>query len=386
MEQWRTRNAVRAHRDLLGGDVTRLRLCVRPARGAAGSRTMWSMAVVSTNADPAGAGWTVNDRVLRLRFRGTERSVDLSGASRWTLGSDSTCSIVLDDASGRVSRQHAELVCDEGTWTVRDLGSTNGIRHNGDTRRSFQLAPGDEVELGGVGLIADSELVAQLHEMLRRFLGWTPEALPAVDRALRGVRDLAHMRAALFLCGQGSMEGLAKRIHAMTLVGRPFATLARGEKARAAMTRAHDGVLLMDSEHLPSDLLIALAGLRMPEARVRLIVAGSSVASFAEVAPLLSQVTTVWIPPLAGRAGEIERLLVSYGDDAAAQLGAPSRAFRPQDPAWLRASGIETLEVAEDAARRLVALRNWGVSGGAERLGLTHGALSRWASRRKIPT
>jgi len=40
----------------------------------------------------------------------------------------------------------------------------------------------------------------------------------------------------------------------------------------------------------------------------------------------------------------------------------------------------------EDAARRLVALRNWGVSEGAKRLKITHGALSRWTRRRKIPT
>ena len=32
-----------------------------------------------------------------------------------------------------------------------------------------------------------------------------------------------------------------------------------------------------------------------------------------------------------------------------------------------------------------VALRNWGVNDGAARLGITHGALSLWLSRRQIP-
>jgi len=53
---------------------------------------------------------------------------------------------------------------------------------------------------------------------------------------------------------------------------------------------------------------------------------------------------------------------------------------------WVRASGVATLAELEEMARRLVAIRNWGVTHGAERLGITHGALSRWAQRRKIPT
>jgi len=69
-----------------------------------------------------------------------------------------------------------------------------------------------------------------------------------------------------------------------------------------------------------------------------------------------------------------------------AKLGASDLGFRPLDPAWARASGLATLSEIEDVARRLVALRNWGVTGGAARLGITHGALSRWARRRKLPT
>ena len=58
---------------------------------------------------------------------------------------------------------------------------------------------------------------------------------------------------------------------------------------------------------------------------------------------------------------------------------------------WLKRVGDpvtegEPLAEIETGTRRLVALRNWGVTGGAERLGITHGALSRWAKRRKIPT
>jgi hypothetical protein len=47
---------------------------------------------------------------------------------------------------------------------------------------------------------------------------------------------------------------------------------------------------------------------------------------------------------------------------------------------------MSTLEKIEETARRLVALRNWGVTGGAKRLKLNHGALSRWARDFNLPT
>jgi hypothetical protein len=64
-----------------------------------------------------------------------------------TLGRSRQCDVMVDDAN--VSRQHAEVRPHGGSWTVADLGSTNGSRLNG--RRIGQpevLKPGDEIELG----------------------------------------------------------------------------------------------------------------------------------------------------------------------------------------------------------------------------------------------
>ncbi|HWU87065.1 MAG TPA: hypothetical protein VN253_07310, partial [Kofleriaceae bacterium] len=91
-------------------------------------------------------------------------------------------------------------------------------------------------------------------------------------------------------------------------------------------------------------------------------------------------------PPIAERQNELDLLIEVYGDDAVAELGAPELGFRPHDYEWIRASGIATLDDIEEVTRRLVAMRNWGVTTGAARLGITHGALSRWARRRRIPT
>ena len=65
-----------------------------------------------------------------------------------TIGRSRDCDIVLSDAN--VSRRHAELLPGAaGTWTIADLGSTNGVVVNG--RRiagAEQLTAGDRIALG----------------------------------------------------------------------------------------------------------------------------------------------------------------------------------------------------------------------------------------------
>jgi pSer/pThr/pTyr-binding forkhead associated (FHA) protein len=47
----------------------------------------------------------------------------------------------------RVSRQHCCLTQAEGEIVVRDLGSTNGIRINGERVEVGRLRPGDELSI-----------------------------------------------------------------------------------------------------------------------------------------------------------------------------------------------------------------------------------------------
>ncbi|HYM45764.1 MAG TPA: DUF3662 and FHA domain-containing protein [Solirubrobacteraceae bacterium] len=70
------------------------------------------------------------------------------------IGRSRDCDIVLDDAG--VSRRHAELRPGEGGWTVIDLGSTNGVRVNGQQIRGPRpLQAGDRVELGSTEAVFD---------------------------------------------------------------------------------------------------------------------------------------------------------------------------------------------------------------------------------------
>ena len=340
----------------------------------------------STNADPRATTWAITDPVIHLRRFGSEAVFDLSASDRWVLGASSECSIPLDDPSGRISRRHLELSYEANAWTARDLGSTNGLRHDRADRRLFQIVPGDELELGGVTLIAESRRSAELHELLRRLLGWSADRAEEVDRALRAVREMANLRAVLILHGEGDLSGVARRLHQVTLGDRPCVVLGKRERGTSGLRRAGDGMLHVDAGALPQDAKDLVAGLRAPTSRVRLVVGAATAAAAAQLATLIPRVATIWIPPLAERMHDLDRLLDAYGLDAMAELGAPALGFRPYDRKWARAGGVRTLEELEDVTRRLVALRNWGVAGGARRLAITHGALSRWALRRNLPT
>jgi FHA domain len=70
------------------------------------------------------------------------------------VGRSRDCDIVLDDTG--VSRRHAELRPDAGGWTVTDLGSTNGVRVNGqDVHGAHPLRAGDRIELGSTEIAFD---------------------------------------------------------------------------------------------------------------------------------------------------------------------------------------------------------------------------------------
>lgn len=337
-----------------------------------------------TNADPAAAGWAIHDPVLRLRVHGSERALDLTASDRWVLGSSPECSLHLDDPSGRVSRRHAVVLRDGVSWMLQDLNSTNGLRVNREERRLFQLAPGDEIELGRITLIAESIRSMELHELLRRWLGWSTSCLGGVDRALREVREMANLRAALLLRGAGPLTGVARRLHRITLGHRPFVPLDPNRSGAEGLARALSGMICLDARRLPRDIHAVLANFRVPDMRVRLVACVDSAAILAELVSMSSPVATISLPPLTERSDELERLLEAYASDAVAEFGASWPGLRSSDLELVCAGGIATLDEIEAFARRLVALRTWGVTDGAKRLGIAHGALSRWARRWRI--
>jgi hypothetical protein len=78
-----------------------------------------------------------------VTFGGKTRTVT---APRAVLGRSRDCEVRLGDAN--VSRKHAELRHEDGTWWIVDLGSTNGTLLNGQRASRERLRAGDRIELG----------------------------------------------------------------------------------------------------------------------------------------------------------------------------------------------------------------------------------------------
>jgi hypothetical protein len=67
------------------------------------------------------------------------------------IGRSRDCDIVM--TSTDVSRRHAEILAAPDGWTIHDLGSTNGVRVNGERVRGTEpIHAGDTVELGAARL------------------------------------------------------------------------------------------------------------------------------------------------------------------------------------------------------------------------------------------
>src|SRR5438128_931780 len=92
------------------------------------------------------------------------------------VGRRESCDVCLRFSN--ISSKHCELEQVHGTWIVRDLNSTNGIKVNGERVQEKRLYPGDELEIAKhrfrIEYIpsnlrsADGE-VDELHEDLMRF-------------------------------------------------------------------------------------------------------------------------------------------------------------------------------------------------------------------------
>ncbi len=64
---------------------------------------------------------------------------------RLEIGRRSSCDIVLEFPN--VSSQHCELQFENGYWQIRDLGSRNGVKVNGERVDSKWLHPGVELTI-----------------------------------------------------------------------------------------------------------------------------------------------------------------------------------------------------------------------------------------------
>lgn len=341
---------------------------------------------VATKTDPRQLGWSIHGPIVRLREVGTETTHDVT-TGPLVMGTHTDCDVVLVDPDGLVSRRHARVESRDGACTIADLDSTNGITVDGKRHRSVELLPADTIQIGSKRFVAESESSIALFELLRRLIGWAPARLGEVDQAMHVLRDVAHLRASLILRGHGSLVGIARRLH-VALLGeqQPFVVHNGKESGVDAQTRAHDGTLVLDAEKLPRDIQLVLVSLRLPNVRARLIITANTAEAAAEVATMIRVVGRIQLPSLRDRGSELDRIVAAYAQDAATSLGASNPSLGPHDVDWIRKDNIDTDEDLETLVLRIVAVRNWGVTEAARRIGMSHGALSRYMQRHKIAT
>ena len=94
-----------------------------------------------------------------------------------SLGRGSDNDIVID--SGSVSGKHAEMHRIEGGYELADLGSTNGIKNNGNRQQKVSLRSGMSVKLGDVAfdfLLTEEELA-----VLEQEAPASPAPLPPIE-------------------------------------------------------------------------------------------------------------------------------------------------------------------------------------------------------------
>ncbi len=82
----------------------------------------------------------ITGQAERRRYRFSE--------GRVSIGRDASNDVVCNDPS--ISRVHAEMWLEEGTWHIRDCGSTNGMQVNGLSVDSAELRQGDKISMGRV--------------------------------------------------------------------------------------------------------------------------------------------------------------------------------------------------------------------------------------------
>src|SRR5262245_50694769 len=120
---------------------------------------------------------------------------------------------MIDDPLKQVSRIHARLSRTKRGWMVFDLDSKNGVHLDGARQAEGALAPGTELGIGGVVLVAESPQLTALRVYLARLLGFADARRNDLDRALRSIRVAATRLIPLVLSGQGELVSIASSLH-----------------------------------------------------------------------------------------------------------------------------------------------------------------------------
>lgn len=340
----------------------------------------------------AGGEWALDDTIFQLREWGRDHAYVLpqSPFGEWTVGAAASCEIRLLDGPQYISRKHVRLRRAGDVWTMQDLNSKNGLWLDGARRLSFELAPGVEVGIGSLHLVAESPRLFALRAFLLRLLGWSEAQKPAIDHALRSIRSAATLRAPLVICGRDGLVSIARYIHDRAFGEElPFVVSDPHRERSSATVRspanyttsvealeaARGGTLCVWSGRLPDDFAEARAHMSDSGVRVRLIMCSTERSPQPE--------TVIRVPSLHERTGELERIIDECAEESFTTHGAPNSEFPAEDREWIQERQPRSYVEVAQSVERLIAVRVLGsVTKAAAHLGMSHVAMTRWLDRR----
>jgi hypothetical protein len=123
-----------------------------PPEQAVSGATMIYKPVQQPPGTAEGEAIPVQREVAVLSWNGQTKRVDKQVV---VLGRSRDCDIQIEDAN--VSRRHAELRQEGTSYSIVDLGSTNGIEVNGRGVKRAKLEPGDSFTIGATEVTFSTE-------------------------------------------------------------------------------------------------------------------------------------------------------------------------------------------------------------------------------------
>jgi hypothetical protein len=360
---------------------------------------------VATRTDPAGAySWRIHDKVDQFRVWAGSRTYRLPAEDdhkeRWLIGSDEDEGVWLfiPDESARISRRHAALMRDDAGWLLADLNSKNGTSLDGEALLKFipmPVVPGAELRIGRLTLIAESPMLRELQEVLRRLIRWDDAYRSYIDAAQRSIRLATTRHEPLVLRAEDSHIVIARSLHSYIVgANRPFVVCERRAPAKSgahkertaprtgsldagmeALAAATGGTLVVWKNRLPADFERVLDAVRDSE-RVLLIVCVQGVARGAQIQP------QIVVPSLEDRAAELDRIIDAYAAEAPAEI---RDTLTAEERYWVKSQPKLSLATIKTGTRRALAFRaaDREVTRAAGLSDVEHGTLSTWLARRR---
>lgn len=360
-----------------------------------------------TATDPAAQFWVAGDQATGLRLWGTnvEHNFPLPRFDRIWIGKDPGTTepqIRIDHET--VSRRHATIEWRGPHLVVVDQGSKNGTKCAGAPQGIFELRPGQVISFGSVNAVAFSPRTQRIRSGVQRFLGYGDGAQWAVDTMQHAALARRHV-ALVAPPGSGALA-LARFIHdtapsnawpfkVADILPSPDDLAAQ----RSLVSGSALGSLVLDvtekNARAVARLVRVFELIADNSFNVRLIVIAPPGLVVEQLvgARIREMLDVVTLPALAERTSDLRQMIADLARAVSVAHGAAGDVLHGDDYAQLEAlatpaaprrgrAQVDTYDELADVTSRLVAVRKAPSANEAERqLGLSRGALSKWASK-----